>query len=285
MNMKCDLHTHSLYSDGTYTPCELVCEAKEKGLVIALTDHNTTAGLSEFEKAAKEQGIHAVCGVEFSTEFLKNEYHIIGLFISPVYYDRIEKMCEELVVRKEKSNRETVERLCAAGYKIDYANVKKRNNNGNINRAHIAAELVENGYVSSVKEAFENLLFDGGEFYKSPSRLDAVEVISFLKEINAVSVLAHPLKDVDELTLRHFLSFAVKAGLDAIEVMHSSYDECKIATSIALATEYNLLPSGGSDFHGNNKPGISLGVGKGNLDIPYEYYENLLKYHEKSGTF
>ena len=102
MNIKCDLHTHSLYSDGTYTPSELVREAKEKGLVIALTDHNTTAGLSEFEKAAEEQGVLAVCGVEFSTEFLGNEYHIIGLFISPTYYDRIEKMCEELVIRKEK---------------------------------------------------------------------------------------------------------------------------------------------------------------------------------------
>ena len=285
MNLKCDLHTHSLYSDGTCTPSELVSMAKEKAIAIALTDHNTTAGLSEFYKAAKEQGVCAVCGVEFSTEFFGNEYHVIGLFISPEYYGIVEKRCEELVLRKEKSNRETVERLCAAGYKINYSDVKKRNNNGNINRAHIAAELIEKGYVSSIQEAFDGLLSDGGSFYKSPKRLDAIEVISFLKEINAVSVLAHPLKDAEEATLREFLVHAVKAGLDAIEVMHSSYDEKKICTSLEIANEFGLLKSGGSDFHGSNKPGISLGAGKGNLEIPYEYYENLFDVHKKRGAF
>lgn len=285
MNLKCDLHTHSLYSDGTCTPCELVSMAKEKGIAIALTDHNTAAGLSEFEKAAKEQGVTAVCGVEFSTEFSGNEYHVIGLFISPEYYGIVEKRCEELVLRKEKSNRETVERLCAAGYKINYSDVKKRNNNGNINRAHIAAELIEKGYVSSLQEVFDGLLSDSGNFYKSPKRLDTIEIIRFLKKINAVSVLAHPLKDVEETTLREFLVQAKEAGLDAIEVMHSSYDERKICLSLEIANEFGLLKSGGSDFHGSNKPGISLGVGKGNLEIPYEYYENLLDVHKKRGAF
>ena len=192
-SLHCDLHTHSVFSDGTYTPTEIIAEAKELGLIVALTDHNTAAGLPEFMDAARELGVTAVPGVEFSTEYAGKELHLLGLFVMPEHYAAVERMVKEQHVLKEISNMELVERLNQAGYMIDYAKVKSRNPNGNANRAHVAAELLEQGYVTSVREAFDTVLSRDGGFYVPPSRLQLIDTIRELRRINVLPVLAHRL--------------------------------------------------------------------------------------------
>ena len=275
-SLRCDLHTHSVFSDGTYTPDELVAEAKRLGLIVALTDHNTVSGLPEFMAAAKKLGVTAVPGVEFSTEDNGKELHLLGLFVFPEHYGAIERMVKEQHVLKEISNMELVERLNRAGYLIDYMKVKRRNPNGNANRAHMAAELLEQGYVTSIREAFDTILSSDGGFYAPPSRLQLTDVIKELRRIGVLPVLAHPLQELTERELRELLPKAIGAGMVGMETMHSSYSPEKIALAEEIAAEFHLLPSGGSDFHGSVKPDISLGTGKGWLTIPAEIYSNLV---------
>ena len=271
----CDLHAHSVFSDGTYTPSELIAEAKRLDLIIALTDHNTAAGLPEFIDAAREQGVTAVPGVEFSTEYQGKELHLLGLFVLPEHYAAVERMVKEQHVLKEISNMELVERLNQAGYLIDYAKVKGRNPNGNANRAHVAAELMEHGYVTSIREAFDTILSDEGGFYVAPLRLALTDVIRDLRRIGVLPVLAHPLQELTESELRELLPHAIEAGLVGMETMHSSYSEETISLAEKIAAEFHLLPSGGSDFHGSVKPDISLGTGRGGLRISSKIYSDL----------
>ena len=273
--LRCDLHTHSVFSDGTYTPGEIIAEAKRLGLIVALTDHNTAAGLPEFMDAAKKLGVTAVPGVEFSTEYNGKELHLLGLFVLPEHYAAVERMVKEQHILKEISNMELVERLNQAGYLIDYMKVKRRNPNGNANRAHMAAELLDQGYVTSIREAFDTILSDNGGFYVPPSRLQLIDVIKELRRIGVLPILAHPLQELTEPELRDLLPNAIEAGLAGMETMHSSYTPETIALAEKIAAEFNLLSSGGSDFHGSVKPGISLGTGRGWLCIPSKIYSNL----------
>ena len=273
--MRCDLHTHSVFSDGTCTPGEIVAEAKRLNLIIALTDHNTTSGLPEFMSAAVEQGVTAVPGVEISTEYHGKELHLLGLFVLPQHYAAVERMVKEQHVLKEISNMELVERLNQAGFLIDYMKVKGRNPSGNANRAHVAAELLELGYVTSIAEAFETVLSEEGGFYVPPLHLQLLDVIRELRRIGVVSVLAHPMQELTEPELRELLPHAIEAGLAGIETMHSSYAPETIELAEKMAAEFGLLASGGSDFHGSVKPDIELGVGNGWLCVPVSKYLDL----------
>lgn len=275
--MRCDLHTHTNYSDGSYTPTELVREAKEKNLIIALTDHNTVTGLPEFLAQAERIGACAIGGTELSSVYDGKEFHLLGLFIAPEYYDRVESLCREYHILKEKSNIDLVEKLRLAGYNIEYSEIKAMNVKGNVNRAHIASELQKQGYVSSISDAFNRLLDEKCGFYVPPERLLLTDAIRFLREIGALPVLAHPLKDITPERLREILPELIDAGLVGMETMHSSYTDEKIAVSKEITEDFGLLESGGSDFHGSVKPDVELGVGKGNLDIPVEVYERLLE--------
>lgn len=275
--MICDLHTHTNHSDGSISTDELVRMAKEKNLIIALTDHNTVTGLPSFMAEAERLGVTAVGGTELTTEYNGREFHLIGLFIDPEYYDDVENLCQNLLRRKEMCNRELVDNLRALGYDIDYDVVRKRNVKGNANRAHIAAELVERGFVPSVEYAFANLLEESCGLYKPCGRLKLCDAIDFLIGIHAVPILAHPLKDATPDELRDMLPDLIPHGLVAIETMHSSYSDETIEMSKEIAHDFGLLESGGSDFHGFVKPGVSLGVGRGNLSIGEEYYRALLE--------
>ena len=201
---------------------------------------------------------------------------MLGLFVLPMHYAAIERMVKEQHVLKEISNMELVERLNQAGYQIDYARVKRRNPSGNANRAHMAAELMEQGYVTSVREAFDTILSDGGGFYVPPSRLKLTDVIEELRQIGVVPVLAHPLQELTESELRELLPVAIGAGLAGLETMHSSYTPKTISLAETIAAQFGLLPSGGSDFHGSVKPDISLGTGRGALHIEPKVYWDLL---------
>lgn len=275
MMKTCDLHTHSVYSDGTYTPNELIRAAVKAGLsAVALSDHNTVAGLPLFLEAAGGSGVEPVPGIEFSTEYRGTELHILGLFVQPAHYGAINDLLESFLQKKEQSNRDLVHRLNQAGIMVDY-DVIAAKATGRINRAVIGAEMVRLGYCESVKAAFSDWLSEKNGYYIPAQRLDAFAAIRFIKSIGAAAVLAHPFLNLDEAGLREFLPDAKAAGLDGMEVYYSAYSQETTALAEQLIREFDLLPSGGSDFHGGNKPDISLGSGRGNLVIPLCWMEAL----------
>ena len=275
--MNCDLHTHSNFSDGTCTPVSLIQAAEHLGLTaIALTDHNTVAGLPDFLAAGQGSAVEAVPGCEFSTDYCGVELHILGLFITPDHYEAVTSLLEKAQREKQQSNIDLVAALNAAGYVLDYAQICETCN-GQINRAHIAAAMVQKGYFVSMQEAFRGPLSAEHGFYRPPRRIDAYDCIRFIKSIGAVAVMAHPFLSLDEAQLRAFLPKAVEAGLDGMEVAYSKYSPETTRTAFQVADDFGLCYSGGSDFHGDNKPDIALGTGRGNLAIPSKWLEDLKK--------
>lgn len=281
--MSCDLHTHSTFSDGTCTPEEIVSAAEAMGLTaVALCDHNDVEGLPRFLRAAEGGCTAAVPGTEISTDYDGTELHIVGLFVPESGCGAIRALTERMRCSKAESNLALERRLRAAGYMVDYAALKASHPETAINRAHFAAELMRLGYVKSVSEAFETILAPGAGFYEPPEFTDVFEAISLLREIGAVPVLAHPLLKLDAAGLERFLPRAVKRGLLAMETRYPLYDAADERTADAAAEKYGLLPSGGSDFHGENKPDIRLGTGRGALNVPDEWYEALREAAEKA---
>lgn len=276
MKNLCDLHVHSTCSDGTLTPGELVRLAEKLGLgAVALCDHNTVAGLPEFLEAGKHSAVEAVPGVEFSTDYQDRELHLLALFVKPEHYAAVTEKVEEMLARKERSNVALVQALQSAGVTLDYASIKAGTPNGQVNRAVIAAEMVRRGYCASVKEAFSNYLSPKHGFFHPPKRLDVFEMIDFIRSIGAVSVLAHPFLNLGEDELRAFLTKAVPLGLDAMETEYSTFSEEQRQILREMAAEFGIGISGGSDFHGDNKPDIALGIGRGDLRVPMEVLKRL----------
>jgi predicted metal-dependent phosphoesterase TrpH len=277
----CDLHTHSTFSDGTCTPEELIQKAQQLQLsAVVLCDHNTVAGLPDFMAAGENSTVEAVPAVEFSTQYGETELHILGLYIRPEKYAAVTELLEELLRAKERSNIALIQKLATAGIALDYEKIKAHSGNY-VNRAVIGAEMVRLGYVASVPDAFKQYLSESRGFYVPPRRLDSYEAIRFIKSIGAVAVLAHPFLNLDETGLRKFLPEAIEAGLDGMEVYYSKYSPEETALAESMAKEFKLLPSGGSDYHGDNKPGIELGVGRGDLQIPDRWLKAL---HSRADT-
>ena len=272
----CDLHLHSYYSDGTQSPEYLVIKAKELGISpIALTDHNTVKGIEEFMTAAKNFEVEAISGIEFSVDYNGKELHLIGLCVKEKYFAEIEELMDEYLRIREQSNRGMVDALRADGYLIDYDEIMRKSGNGYINRAHIAAELVEKGYSPSVRDAFKTFLNKEGPYFRPRKFPNVFEMIEYIEKIGAVSILAHPFLQFDEDGLRAFLTEAKKHGLCGIETVYTEYDEKTTALARKMAAEFALLESGGSDFHGSTKPDVAFGVGFGNLRVPASFADKI----------
>lgn len=272
----CDLHTHSTYSDGTLSPTQLIRLAEESGLAaVALCDHNTVAGLPEFLAAGEDGSVEAVPGIEFSTDYLGGELHILGLFIPRSRFADVTRVVGEMLRSKEQSNRDLISGLRSAGICLDYDAIKAGTPNGQVNRAVIAAEMLRLGYVTSVQEGFQRWLSQERGFYRPAKRLDTFRTIAYIREIGAVPVLAHPFLNLDEPGLREFLPKAAACGLVGMETLYPKFTPEQTRLAGEMAREYGLLPSGGSDFHGEIKPDIRLGSGTGALRVPVEYLEGL----------
>ena len=168
-----DLHTHSTYSDGTLTPEQLLREAENAGVrAVALTDHNTIAGLPDLLAAAQGSTVRAIPGIEISTEYNGTELHILGLFIQPQHFDQVNTLTTFYQQKKEESNLALAKALHNAGYPVDYESIKA-GTIGIPNRAHFAAELIEKGYLSSVREGSQTILSPKNGLYTPPPRPDA----------------------------------------------------------------------------------------------------------------
>lgn len=276
MERFCDLHTHSTFSDGTLTPTQLVDLAEQLELgAVALCDHNNLGGMPEFLEAAQGKRVEAIPGVEFSVEYQEKELHILGLGIGPEHFETVTQLLKSLLERKEQSNIALCRKLQDAGMDIDYETVKAGTPGGVVNRALIGAVLTKKGYCGSVREAFDRWLAVERGYFCPPKRPDAFETIAFIKSIGAVAVLAHPFLNLSEEALRIFLPQAEEAGLDAMEVFYPRFDQKTTALAGKIAAEYGILPSGGSDFHGENKPDIQLGWGTGSLRVPLQVWTDM----------
>ncbi len=270
----CDLHTHSYYSDGTYSPAEIIAEAEQLGLsAVALCDHNTVDGIPAFLQAGETSPVFAVPGVELSTLWQGKELHILGLFLPQESLAPLEAYTKDYLARKEAGNRDLVDRLQKAGYEVDYETLQASTPKGKLNRAHVAAALAEKGYVSSIREAFDTLLKEDGDYYVPTERPQALESIALLRSLSALPVLAHPFLDLNREELNRFLPAAAAAGLTGMEVLHPAHGREETEGALSLCRQYGILPSGGSDFHGTRKPDVTLGM----KNVPHTYFENLLK--------
>ena len=271
-----DLHVHSTESDGTFTPTEVIAEAKNAGLsAIALTDHDTATGIRKAMGAAKEAGIELIPGIELSTAYTfpgkkqEKEIHIVGLYINPDDPELL-KMTAEFRECRDKRNEKMIAALQEEGFPITMEALLAANPDSVITRAHIARFLYEHGWIKSVSEAFDKYIGDGCRCYVGRFKVYPMEAVSLIKRTGGIAILAHPLLyhlGVEQLQL--LIDDLKAVGLDGIEAIYSTYTTGEEQLVKRIAKENKLLISGGSDFHGENKPAIKLGTGRGHLYIPY----------------
>lgn len=279
-----DLHVHSNRSDGTLTPTELVDHAAALGLAaFALTDHDNTDGLAEAFAAAEKAGIELVPGIEFSTEYLGTDIHIVGIdfnWKAPAFQERIDYYRSERVRRNQKM----IDMMAADGFDISYEQMVQSFGESVWTRAHFAKFLLAKGYIKDISEAFTTYIGDNCKYFIPREKVSPFEVVELIREFGGIPILAHPFqyKFSDEV-LRTLIEKLIGSGLMGIEVYYSTHTQEQCDYLQAIADEYHLTPSGGSDFHGSNKPDIGLGSGKNNLHIPYSILEDLRKRQQEEG--
>lgn len=272
-----DLHIHSTASDGTLTPAEIIHTAlkatdeETDPIVIALTDHDTVAGISEFLKEADKykKRLTAIPGIEISTNYHGVEIHILGYNVNP----ENKELLEQLKIYREsrdRRNEKIIEKLQAEGFEITMDDIKPDNPGNTIARPHIAKQLMKKKYVSSVKEAFDKYLAEGQSCYVERIMPTPEEAIKLIKNSGGIPVLAH-LMYYNKLNAseKESLVFKLKqAGLIGIESYYNTYTPVEEAYILSLAKQSGLLLTGGTDFHGENKPHISLFKGQGSMEVP-----------------
>ena len=272
-----DLHTHSTMSDGSMTPEELVNHAKMNGLkAIAITDHDSVEGVKRAIDEGEKIGLEIVPGVEMSAQF-DTETHILGYDID-IKNEGFLNAMEEVRKARYERNLITAENLNKMGFDVSYEEACKFAPNGVLGRAHYARLMVEKGYVKTVKEAFDKYLSSGKEGYCSFQRYTPEECIEIINNAGGKAFLAHlHLIRLPDEELEKYVVRLKCAGLSGIEGYYTEYDDNMQDKYIELAYKHSLLISGGTDFHGEMKPQISIGKGYGNMNISYSVLENIRK--------
>lgn len=266
---KIDLHVHTTASDGTMCPRDVVSLAAMQGLkAIALTDHDTMAGLAEAGEAGELLGVTIVPGIELSTDYQGHEVHLLGYFLNPDAPQLAEYMAWVQQSRRVR-NQKIVEKLQKKGFAITLEQLEQENPGATLGRPHIARKLVEIGAVDSVKEAFRRYLTRGRSCYVAREYIAFAEGAKLIRDCGGVAVLAHPLQyGFDRAALENLVKEAVAAKVTGMEIYYTGYTQSDINKLFDLAEKYTLLPTGGSDFHGENKPGVQVGTGDGKLAVP-----------------
>lgn len=271
-----DLHTHTYASDGTYSPAALVTLAKEQGIeAIAITDHDTIEGLPEAMETGKRSGIEVIAGMELSVEYAPGSMHILGLLINPED-KRLNDTLAKLQESRSARNPQIIEKLNELGMLITMEEVEKISGGGQLGRPHIAAALVKNGHVNNTQEAFDKYLKKGATAYFERHRLSREEAADVIHGAGGLLILAHPgTLRLNGLKFDKLLLELKDAGFDGIEVFYNNHSQVEEDRLIKIADKLKFVISGGTDFHGENKPSIKLGVGYGNMAIPYEVLQEM----------
>ncbi|MBQ9119362.1 MAG: PHP domain-containing protein [Lachnospiraceae bacterium] len=273
-----DLHVHSNKSDGTLSPTEVVQHAIRRGLAaIALTDHDCISGISEAvaEAARAAAPIRIVPGIEISAEYKDRDIHILGLLIDSEHPD-LRGALNAAILARDTRNEKMVQNLQRAGLDITMADLLFDAKDTVITRAHFARHLIAKGYVKDRHEAFKRYLDSTTPYYVCRKYIKPEQAIQLILQAGGIPVLAHPLLYHLKLTeLEELLTELVGYGLCGIETLYSANSAADEALVRSLAGKYKLLMTGGSDFHGANKPEIEIGTGRGNLRIPMELLDKL----------
>lgn len=270
-----DLHSHTEESDGSSTPAQLIGEAVRAGLkTLGITDHDTFAGYDRAVPLAREAGLELVCGIELSTKLYgSRSVHLLGYFLdggpAPEFRERILDM---QAARRDRNIRLTA-RLRELGFDITLEEAQARGR-GMTARPHFAQVMLQKGYVSTLQQAFDEYLDESAIGYVYRREPSFAEGVRWIQEAGGITSLAHPIRVPGDLP--SLMPELCAAGLDAIEVYHSDHSAAQCELYLSLAARHGLMITGGSDFHGDTKPGIMLGTGRaGNLRIPYSLLEDL----------
>lgn len=272
---KIDLHVHTTASDGTLSGREVVELAAQSGLAaIAVTDHDTVSGYAEAAKAGAELGVEVVPGIEISTKY-GGAVHILGYYIDPDS-DKLRPVLDWVVNDRNERNRKMAELMAADGLPVSYDDMRRRFGDV-IGRPHFADILVELGMADTVQDAFDRFVEKGQRYYIPRTILPIESAVEIICAAGGVPVLAHPFQyKRDDAGLREIIEYCMDYGLRGMECRYSGYDAEMVAYLERLADEYGLVKTGGSDFHGSNKPHIALGAGiNGNLNVPYDFLSEL----------
>ena len=274
-----DLHTHTTESDGSFTPEELILEAKRKGLAaIAITDHDTFAGIDKAMPVALANNIELIPGIEFSTDYNGKEIHVIGLYID-ITHPHLNAKLKEFRECRDNRNALIVENLQKEGFDITMEALKEENPDCVITRANIARFLYEHGMIPSIQTAFEKYIGDHCKCFVNRFKVTPMEAVGLIKEAGGTAILAHPLLyHMSTPVLQNMVNELKDAGLDGIEAIYCTYTVGEERDMKDFAKKNGLLISGGSDFHGSTKPNLELATGYGKLYIPYSVLENIKKY-------
>jgi predicted metal-dependent phosphoesterase TrpH len=265
-----DLHTHSRYSDGSLSPRELVRLARQRGLcAIALTDHDTMAGVEEALEAGEEFAVEVVPGVEISAEHSPGTMHILGYYLDSRHTE-LEDALKRLRQARAYRNPRIIERLRNLGLEITYSEVMTISG-GQVGRPHIAKALVNRGYVADINEAFARYLSKGGPAYVEKFRFHPEDAIALIRRAGGLAALAHPstlatdrADELDSLVAR-----LRATGLEGIEIFYPEHTEAMTVLYQEIARRHGLICTGGSDFHGDLKNGTPLGGDEKGPDLPY----------------
>lgn len=271
-----DLHVHSTCSDGTLTPAELVSlAAKQRLTAFALTDHDTVAGLPEAFRAAKNADIEVISGIEFSAAYEGKDIHILGLDFDYQNPSFLAKLTAFRSFRNQR-NAEMLQKLADCGIDISHEKMLAAFGDTVWTRAHFARFLLENGYVSEIQEAFSRYLGDRAPCFVPRRKIAPAAAIQLIRQAGGIAILAHPMQyHFPSQKLLPFIRTLAHEGLSGIEAIYSTHSREEEAFLRMAAKSCGLAISGGSDFHGSNKPDICMGTGKGNLQIPYSVLEQL----------
>ena len=265
-----DLHLHTTASDGRLSPTELVNLVAQSGIqVMALTDHDSTEGLEEAFAAAQDfDHLEVIPGIELGTDIPGSEIHMLAYFVQHTRKDLQEELSRLRSGRQDRG-RLMVEKLRKSGLDIEWERVQEIAGDGSVGRPHVALAMVEKGYVKEPKDAFETYLGRNGIAYVEREKMTPTESIGLIKSWGGVPVLAHPsyVPNLDSI-----LGDLKKAGLAGMEVFYAEYSPEKIRELADIASEYDLLPCGGSDYHAIGNTGEPL---PGSMGPPVEVVEQL----------
>jgi hypothetical protein len=280
-----DLHTHTDRSDGTASPAQLVRDAKELGLeALGITDHDTLDGYDIAAPLAAEAGLELVCGIELSTRpeppadgSRPPSVHLLGYFLQAPAAPQFREWIRGHQDSRRERNRKLIAKLNSLGVEITLEEVQALGKHLT-GRPHFAKVLLRKGYVKTNQEAFDRYLADNASASVERDEPDLVEGVRRIRDGGGLPSLAHPVRLPvrDRASLEALLRTLMDNGLQAIEVYHSEHGPQDTALYKELAVEFQLIETGGSDFHGDNKPAIRLGTGKdGNLHLNYSLLEKM----------
>jgi hypothetical protein len=275
--MAVDLHSHSTASDGSEKPAALIEQALQIGLTaLALTDHDTQDGIADAKLAADATGLELIAGTELSLEYDVGGMHLVVLWLEPGPGPLQDRLLE-LRHGRDQRNEMMAQRLTELGMPVTAEEILHEGGSGSIGRPHIAAVMMRKGYVETIDEAFELWLTSGKPAYIGRPRLSPEEAIQLARASGGVPVLAHPhtlgINRAHEMA--DLLTRLIGAGLVGLEAYCAGYRRHEREGYADLARRFGLVPAGGSDFHGTYKPGLSLGIGYGDLIVPDVVVEEL----------